>query len=64
MAGLPVGCLLLGADAKLQITEFSRGKIHGSGAASGGRATGADRAGAALMKARPPSVAASPAGEV
>ncbi|WP_307841710.1 hypothetical protein [Streptomyces endocoffeicus] len=26
VAGLPFGCLLLGTDAELQVTEFSRGK--------------------------------------
>ncbi|GGZ81603.1 hypothetical protein GCM10010389_19230 [Streptomyces echinoruber] len=26
VAGLPLGCLLLGTDAELQVAEFSRGK--------------------------------------
>ena len=48
VAGLPVGCLLLGADAELQVAEFSWGKAHGPGAVGGGGAAGTGRAGAAL----------------
>ena len=53
VAGLPVGGLLLGADAQSQVTEFSWGKAHGLGAVGGGGAPGADRAGTALALGEP-----------
>jgi hypothetical protein len=48
VAGLPLGCLLLGADADSQVTEFSRGKAHVAGAVAGVGAPGAVWAGLAL----------------
>jgi hypothetical protein len=38
VAGLPLGRLLLGADAELQVAEFSWGKAHGAGAFARGGA--------------------------
>ncbi|GGZ21928.1 hypothetical protein GCM10010327_61130 [Streptomyces nitrosporeus] len=45
VAGLPLGCLLLRADADLQVTEFSRGKAGYGSWRTGG---GPDRAGTGL----------------
>lgn len=45
VAGLPLGRLLLGADAELQVAEFSWGKAHGAGTVGGGCAAGTDGAG-------------------
>lgn len=53
VAGLRLGCLLLGADAKLQVAEFSWGKAHGAGAFAGGGAPGAGRAGLTLAFGEP-----------
>lgn len=44
-AGLPLGRLLLGADAELQVAELARGRAHGAGAVGGAGALGAGRAG-------------------
>ena len=51
--GLPVGRVLLGADAELQVAEFSRGKADVPGAVSGGGALDADRARLALALGEP-----------
>lgn len=40
VAGLPLRCLLLGADAELQVAEFSRRKADGAVAFAGGGALG------------------------
>lgn len=53
VAGLPLGCLLLGADAELQVAEFSWRKADGAVAFAGGRALGAGRAGVALALGEP-----------
>src|SRR5262249_35607770 len=41
VAGFPLGCLLLGTDAELQVAEFSWGKADGAGAFAGGGGLGA-----------------------
>src|SRR4051812_2224685 len=53
VAGLPLGRLLLGADAELQVAEFSWGKADGAGAFAGGGALGTGRAGLALTLGEP-----------
>ncbi|GAA4003266.1 hypothetical protein GCM10022232_47900 [Streptomyces plumbiresistens] len=63
VAGLPVGCLLFGADAELQVAEFSWGKAHGPGAVGGGGAAGAGRAGAALALGEPGTISGAAVGE-
>jgi hypothetical protein len=49
VAGFSLGGLLLGADAELQVAEFSWGKAHGPGTVGRGGALGAGGAGAALV---------------
>lgn len=53
VSGLPLGRLLFGADAELQVTQLVRGKSYGAGAVGGAGALRACRAGAALALGEP-----------
>ncbi|GAA1329316.1 hypothetical protein GCM10009647_068000 [Streptomyces sanglieri] len=53
VAGFPLGCLLLAADADLQVAEFSRGEAHVPGDLAGTGAPGAVRTRLALALGEP-----------